>query len=250
MDAKELVHAPALTLSIPESMFTWTANSGERSQMLVFKASYVPKPVTKKAPVPIHLPNFVSRKGCCKSMVLSVNRLSISKISQKKIGGIVWKMLVQSSSGCLSIEKKDSENEEMGQARSSLPSAPDYQHLHDHQYTSSYSSSQSTAVLEDNLLSSHSNSMSKGYADKCTSTKFTFKNGTSSKKEQDMLKKLEGVYSGEIAVFDSRGEYLIKDGQYSILLQKEGEENNSTFKPLTWTTILGNQNCSKVCKCL
>ncbi len=75
--------------------------------MLVFKASYVPKPVVKKAPVPIHLINFVSRKGCRKNVAVSVNRLNISGISQAKVGGIIGKTLVQSGNGCLSVEKSD-----------------------------------------------------------------------------------------------------------------------------------------------
>jgi len=287
VDAKEPADAPALTLSIPESMLTWKANSRGATQMLVFKASYIPKPVAKKAPVPIHLINFVSRKGCRKNMALSVNRLSLSEISQTKVGGIAGKTLVQSSNGCLSVEKKDGESEETGERRDvgigdtvaenfagyneerynsgvtaslemqmsssftsghhllsasskaaavpkarantpknhclsakkvkpsskpskkaskdvsimtdisfgtgmiqdptilcqatspSLPSALRYQHLHDHQYTSGYGSCPSfAATVGDGSLPSHGNGTRKGFADKCTSPKLSFKNGT------------------------------------------------------------------------
>ena len=127
VDQKESSVNPALTLSIPESMLTWKAKSSGGTQMLVFKASCIPKPVAKKAPVPIHLINFVSRKGCRKNVAVSLNRLSLSEIGQTKVGGIVGKQLVQSSNGCLSAEQKtktvDKEDDEVVSVRDTLPAA-------------------------------------------------------------------------------------------------------------------------------
>lgn len=52
------------------------------------------------------------------------------------------------------------------------------------------------------------------------------------------------AYNAELVVFDSRGECLIKDGEYSILMQycppsnsKEGSVGLTTFEPLTWDTV-------------
>ena len=69
------------------------------------------------------------------------------------------------------------------------------------------------------------------------------------------------TYSGELAMFDSRGECLVKDGQYSILMQscsssssfadssstggKPGPQQGlSTFEPLTWATVFGGGEVS------
>lgn len=52
------------------------------------------------------------------------------------------------------------------------------------------------------------------------------------------------VFSAELAVYDSRGECLVRDGSYSILLQCCSEDSKgpalSTFEPLTWSSVFGD----------
>lgn len=51
------------------------------------------------------------------------------------------------------------------------------------------------------------------------------------------------VFSAELVVFDSRGECLVKDGSYSILMQNCSDKKGlglSTFEPLTWSSVFGN----------
>ena len=75
----------------------------------------------------------------------------------------------------------------------------------------------------------------------------------SSKPEDDHQN--QEVFSAELVVFDSRGECLIGEGEYSILMQNSyprGEEARrerltlSSFEPLTWNTIFGDGNSTKV----
>lgn len=55
------------------------------------------------------------------------------------------------------------------------------------------------------------------------------------------------VYSAELVMFDSRGECLVKDGQYSILMQNcTNGKSMFTFAPLTWSTVFGGCNSTKV----
>ena len=56
----------------------------------------------------------------------------------------------------------------------------------------------------------------------------------------------EGLFSAEMVVFDSRGECLLDEGEYSILMQKcpekdaaEGPPRLFAFSPLSWTTVFG-----------
>ena len=52
------------------------------------------------------------------------------------------------------------------------------------------------------------------------------------------------VFSAELVVFDSRGECLVRDGSYSILLQCCTNKNGlglSTFEPLTWSSVFGSE---------
>ena len=58
----------------------------------------------------------------------------------------------------------------------------------------------------------------------------------------------EGLFSAEVVVFDSRGECLLDEGEYSILMQKcpekdatgaEGPPRLFTFSPLSWTSVFG-----------
>lgn len=74
----------------------------------------------------------------------------------------------------------------------------------------------------------------------------------SSKPEDDHQN--QGVFSAELVVFDSRGECLIGEGDYSILMQSSyprGEEARrerltlSSFEPLTWNTIFGDGSSTK-----
>ncbi len=49
-------------------------------------------------------------------------------------------------------------------------------------------------------------------------------------------------FSAELVVFDSRGECLVRDGEYSILMQCSSGKKGlglSTFEPLTWKTVFG-----------
>lgn len=51
------------------------------------------------------------------------------------------------------------------------------------------------------------------------------------------------VFSAELVVFDSRGECLVRDGSYSILLQCCSDKKGlglSSFEPLTWSSVFGN----------
>ena len=59
----------------------------------------------------------------------------------------------------------------------------------------------------------------------------------------------EGLFCAEMVVFDSRGECLLDEGDYSILMQKCPEKGDSgteegpprlfTFSPLSWTSVFG-----------
>jgi hypothetical protein len=53
------------------------------------------------------------------------------------------------------------------------------------------------------------------------------------------------AFSAELVVFDSRGECLVQDGSYSLLMQccsgKDGL-GLSTFEPLTWESVFGSGN--------
>ena len=88
---------PEITLTIPESVLTWKGgNRAPGTQMLVFRATYAKKPVNKLKRTPLHLINFVSRKGCrknitvdsrkgCrKNIAVEVNRLNFSDIGQNR----------------------------------------------------------------------------------------------------------------------------------------------------------------------
>ena len=63
------------------------------------------------------------------------------------------------------------------------------------------------------------------------------------------------VFSAEIVVFDSRGECLLEEGEYSIFMQKcPKKESASTgltsFTPLTWSSVFGGEKnvSSTTCK--
>lgn len=71
-----------LTLTIPESVLTWKGDQSPGTQMLVFRATYVKRPKPKRKP--LQLINFVSRKGCRKSVAVEVNRLNLAEIGQNK----------------------------------------------------------------------------------------------------------------------------------------------------------------------
>jgi hypothetical protein len=65
----------------------------------------------------------------------------------------------------------------------------------------------------------------------------------------------EGLFSAEMVVFDSRGECLLDEGEYSILMQKCPEKDAAagteepprlfTFSPLSWTTVFGASDQEK-----
>ena len=55
---------------------------------------------------------------------------------------------------------------------------------------------------------------------------------------------VQGVFCAELTVFDSRGECLLQEGSYNLLMQrctkKDGDATGlMTFAPLTWNTIFG-----------
>ena len=65
----------------------------------------------------------------------------------------------------------------------------------------------------------------------------------------------DDVFASEIVVFDSRGDCLLQEGEYSILMQQctkkeTGIEEESpellTFPPLTWSSVFGGGASSKV----
>lgn len=64
---------------------------------------------------------------------------------------------------------------------------------------------------------------------------------------------LDEVFCAELVVFDSRGDCLLKNGEYSILMQKcpksedEKPKDLLTFEPLTWSSIFGGQDSVSVC---
>ena len=56
-------------------------------------------------------------------------------------------------------------------------------------------------------------------------------------------------FGAELVVFDSRGECLVRDGEYSILMQcYSGKKSRglSTFEPLTWKTVFGRMEEKEV----
>ena len=59
------------------------------------------------------------------------------------------------------------------------------------------------------------------------------------------LFKPDDVFVSELVVFDSRGDCLLQEGEYSILMQqyskKEKDESPRllTFPPLTWSSVFG-----------
>ncbi len=73
-----------ITLTIPESVLTWKGNRMPGTQMLVFRATYAKKAANKPKRMPLHLINFVSRKGCSKNVAVEVNRLNLTDIGQNK----------------------------------------------------------------------------------------------------------------------------------------------------------------------
>lgn len=62
----------------------------------------------------------------------------------------------------------------------------------------------------------------------------------------------EGVFCAEIVVFDSRGECLLQEGDYSILMQKSLDISKdspaplATFAPLTWDSVFGDESRAQV----
>ena len=69
----------------------------------------------------------------------------------------------------------------------------------------------------------------------------------------DPLFQPEDVFASELVVFDSRGDCLLQEGEYSIMMQrcskKEGvAETNKvlTFPPLTWSSVFGGHTETRV----
>lgn len=65
---------------------------------------------------------------------------------------------------------------------------------------------------------------------------------------------LQSVFCAELTVFDSRGECLLQEGSYNLLMQrcsaKDGDATGlMTFAPLTWNTIFGAEKASTRVKC-
>ena len=64
--------------------------------------------------------------------------------------------------------------------------------------------------------------------------------------------RLDEVFCAELVVFDSRGDCLLKNGEYSILMQKclKSEDENPKdllkFEPLSWSSIFGGQDSVSV----
>ena len=66
----------------------------------------------------------------------------------------------------------------------------------------------------------------------------------------------DDVFASEVVVFDSRGDCLLQEGEYSIIMQRcsnskkkgVGEETDEllTFPPLTWSSVFGGCNEMKV----
>lgn len=70
----------------------------------------------------------------------------------------------------------------------------------------------------------------------------------------DTLFRPDEVFASELVVFDSRGDCLLKEGEYSIIMQrcskKEAAAGESsellTFPPLTWNSVFGGCTNTKV----
>ena len=64
------------------------------------------------------------------------------------------------------------------------------------------------------------------------------------------------VFSAEIAVFDSRGECLLEEGEYSIFMQKCPKKENASdtaltsFAPLSWSSVFGGEKNVRSAQCI
>jgi hypothetical protein len=74
--------------------------------------------------------------------------------------------------------------------------------------------------------------------------------------DKNSLFQPDDVFASELVVFDSRGDCLLQEGEYSILMQRCSKKESArdgpellTFPPLTWSSVFasGSTN-SKVCK--
>ena len=84
-------------------------------------------------------------------------------------------------------------------------------------------------------------------------TEFSRKSGTDDKKGS--IFQADDVFASELVVFDSRGDCLLKEGEYSIIMQKCSKKTAAsgkasgellTFPPLTWNSVFGGSTDSKV----
>jgi hypothetical protein len=73
--------------------------------------------------------------------------------------------------------------------------------------------------------------------------------------DKNSLFQPDDVFASELVVFDSRGDCLLQEGEYSILMQRCSKKESArdgpellTFPPLTWSSVFasGSTN-SKVC---